>query len=658
MPDLTNGSVIITSPLAPATRVTAPAQSSSVLTTPGRQGPPGPGLELAGAVATYAELPDDLGPSDAGAAYVVNADGLLYVWDGTAFPADGNGSEFKGDQGDPGRGITDLQLIGDDVLRAVMSDASNEDVTIPAITAAAASAAAAAASASTASTASGNAATSASSAAGSATNASNSASAAAASATSASNSAATATTQAANAADSATSADSDATAAAASASAADDSATDAAASASDAATSASNAATSASGAATSATNASSSASGAAASATAAADSAAAAAASADEAEAIIAAGIPEATATVKGGIKIPGGVDGEIGGTFDHPTVTGWANKADLVAGKIPTSQIPAFAISDTFVVTDEAARLALTAETGDVAVQTGNPGRGTYILKGTDPTNAAHWELMVTPTDAVTSVNGYNGAVVLVKSDLGLANADNTSDANKPISTATQTALDGKAATSHTHNASDVNAGTLGIARIPTGSTSSTVCIGDDSRLSNARTPTAHTHNADDVNAGTLGIARIPTGTSSSTVCIGNDGRLTDTRTPSANTVPSDFVLVAVAPTTTRSTVEDWTVGQYVGRAFTLTKVVYQFETADASGNTSCEVQRNGSQVTSSNVTVSAANQADGTGTDTARTATPNQSFAVGDRINVVVTAVGTTPGKGLRAYLLGTWN
>lgn len=37
-----------------------------------------------------------------------------------------------------------------------------------------------------------------------------------------------------------------------------------------------------------------------------------------------------------------------------------------------------------------------------------------------------------------------------VTKAQVGLANADNTSDAAKPISTATQTALDGKAATSH----------------------------------------------------------------------------------------------------------------------------------------------------------------------------------------------------------------
>jgi hypothetical protein len=42
----------------------------------------------------------------------------------------------------------------------------------------------------------------------------------------------------------------------------------------------------------------------------------------------------------------------------------------------------------------------------------------------------------------AVTSVAGKTGVVTLGKTDVGLSNVDNTSDLNKPISTATQTAL------------------------------------------------------------------------------------------------------------------------------------------------------------------------------------------------------------------------
>lgn len=42
-------------------------------------------------------------------------------------------------------------------------------------------------------------------------------------------------------------------------------------------------------------------------------------------------------------------------------------------------------------------------------------------------------------------------------KAEAGLGNVDNTSDANKPVSSATQTALDGKAPSSHSHATSEV---------------------------------------------------------------------------------------------------------------------------------------------------------------------------------------------------------
>jgi len=45
-----------------------------------------------------------------------------------------------------------------------------------------------------------------------------------------------------------------------------------------------------------------------------------------------------------------------------------------------------------------------------------------------------------------VASVSGRTGTITLTKTDVGLANVDNTSDLNKPVSTATQTALNAKA--------------------------------------------------------------------------------------------------------------------------------------------------------------------------------------------------------------------
>ena len=125
-------------------------------------------------------------------------------------------------------------------------------------------------------------------------------------------------------------------------------------------------------------------------------------------------------------------------------TQTALDNKADLVGGKVPSSQIPAIAISEFLgAVNSQAAMLALLGQEGDWCIRTDVDK--TYILIGTDPTDLDNWQEIVTPTGAVTSVNGYTGVVVLDQNDIGLGNVDDTSDLDKPISTATQTALNGK---------------------------------------------------------------------------------------------------------------------------------------------------------------------------------------------------------------------
>ncbi len=79
----------------------------------------------------------------------------------------------------------------------------------------------------------------------------------------------------------------------------------------------------------------------------------------------------------------------------------------------------------------------------------------------------------------AVDSVNGKTGSVVLTKTDIGLTNVDNTSDLNKPVSNATQTALDLKANANDVVLESDYNANTIMLATIndtPIASTSSQI--------------------------------------------------------------------------------------------------------------------------------------------------------------------------------------
>ena len=76
--------------------------------------------------------------------------------------------------------------------------------------------------------------------------------------------------------------------------------------------------------------------------------------------------------------------------------------------GKLPVSQLPSIALNDTFVVASQAAMLALTAQTGDVAIRTDIST--TFILKGSSASTLADWEELISPLDGVTSVTAGTG--------------------------------------------------------------------------------------------------------------------------------------------------------------------------------------------------------------------------------------------------------
>ena len=80
--------------------------------------------------------------------------------------------------------------------------------------------------------------------------------------------------------------------------------------------------------------------------------------------------------------------------------------------GLVPTHHLPALAITTTQVVASQAAMLALNAQTGDVAVRT--DVNKSFILTATPATTLANWQELLTPTDAVLSVDGSTGAVSL----------------------------------------------------------------------------------------------------------------------------------------------------------------------------------------------------------------------------------------------------
>ena len=119
---------------------------------------------------------------------------------------------------------------------------------------------------------------------------------------------------------------------------------------------------------------------------------------------------------------------------------TGHGHTFADITGQVSTAQLPPLAINDTFPVASQAAMLALTAQRGDMAIRSDN-GR-TYVLSTDSPSTLADWK-EVMAAGQVQSVAGKTGVVSLVKGDVGLGNVDNTTDANKPVSTPQQTALD-----------------------------------------------------------------------------------------------------------------------------------------------------------------------------------------------------------------------
>lgn len=116
-----------------------------------------------------------------------------------------------------------------------------------------------------------------------------------------------------------------------------------------------------------------------------------------------------------------------------------WVPSFAEVTGTLGTAQLPPLAINEVFTAASQAAMLALVAQRGDMAIRT-DIGE-TYVLATDAPTVLADWKMITSPGN-VTSVAGRQGAIVLTKSDVGLSAVDNTADSAKPVSTAQQTAL------------------------------------------------------------------------------------------------------------------------------------------------------------------------------------------------------------------------
>jgi hypothetical protein len=117
-----------------------------------------------------------------------------------------------------------------------------------------------------------------------------------------------------------------------------------------------------------------------------------------------------------GGIKVTGNIESNYIPSSEKGANNGVATLG--ATGLIPNNQLPPLAITSTYTAASQAAQLALTVQEGDVCVRTDE--NKSYIAL--NDTNAAmsDWQELLTPTDAVTSVNGQTGVVSLDTDDIG----------------------------------------------------------------------------------------------------------------------------------------------------------------------------------------------------------------------------------------------
>lgn len=194
-----------------------------------------------------------------------------------------------------------------------------------------------------------------------------------------------------------------------------------------------------------------------------------------------AAGSPDATTTTKGLVQLAG----DLAGTAASPTVPALADKADVATtvsagagltggGDLSASRTIAadFGTGAGTIAEGNDSRITGAEQISNKGAANGYAGLNsstvvpvTQLGSGTaNGTTFLRGDNMWSPAP-VTSVASKTGAVTLVKADVGLANVDDTSDANKPVSTAQQTALNSKVSVADGGGETYFNVGNSGTA-------------------------------------------------------------------------------------------------------------------------------------------------------------------------------------------------
>lgn len=95
-----------------------------------------------------------------------------------------------------------------------------------------------------------------------------------------------------------------------------------------------------------------------------------------------------------------------------------FSNASNITTGTLSSSLLPPIAITTPHVVDSELEQISLSVQEGDIAIRTDLSK--SYIYNGGSTGTMTDWNELMTPTDAVLSVNGSTGTVVLNQDDIG----------------------------------------------------------------------------------------------------------------------------------------------------------------------------------------------------------------------------------------------
>lgn len=303
---------------------------------------------------------------------------------------------------------------------------------------------------------------------------------------------------------------------------------------------------------------------------------------------------------------------------------------ATLDAGsKIPLAQLPAAAITDTFVVNTEAAMLALSAQVGDVAIRPDITS--SFILQVEPASTLANWQQIITPSIGGGAAVGSATPQALGSASPGVSGNASREDHVHPMPSAADV---GAAAAVHSHDAATT--GAAGFMSAADKTKLDGVAAGATANATDAQLRDRSTHTGEQAISTVTGLQAAL------------DGKASTAQVKQSLIIACSDETAALAAGAGKVTFR-------MPYAFTLTGVRASLVTAQTSGSIlTVDINETGTSILSTKLTV---DNGEKTSTTAATAAVISDTTLADDaEITIDIDQIGDGTAKGLKITLIGT--